>query len=335
MFSSLLIRWLLVALFLGLLVSSRLPGGAAARLGRWPRAAVDFVVLPAADPLRQLSARLPGIAPEGAKEVLADAELRERLAWALRENDRLKAQLRSEHEAVAWFKQISTFVKFEEVALVSAGVAAGEVNAEHPSLTLSSGTDGGLAPHQVVVGPGAELVGVIEDSVGRFSCRVRAFSWPKTVLDCRIMSPKHEGDGIPVRLRANDKGTAFECEVDIDTPVQAGDVVTFDDSSYGGYARGFVVGRVSECLDLRQIDRNAAFDGSTGAGKRAEDARLAKDLDKSIFYKRLIVRTANNLARLDRVIVLVPREDGAPAKTKAESDVKPAAQPEAKKEPLP
>ena len=85
-------------------------------------------------------------------------------------------------------------------------------------------------------------------------------------------------------------------------------------------------------------DRSAVFEGSSGAGKRAQDAKLAKDLDKSIFYKRLIVRSTNNLARLDRVIVLVPQAQASPAaapKAQVPADAKPIAKPEPQKEPLP
>lgn len=327
----------MIGLFMGLLAVSRLPAPAATVAGKWPRAAVDFLVLPAADPLRKLSARLPGIAPEAAAGPMSDADLRAQLAWAYRENDLLKAQLRTEREAVAWFGQIRAFVKFEDVKLVSAGVAAGNVDPERPLLTLSSGSKAGLAPHQVVVGAGAELVGVIEDSVGPYSCRVRAFSWPKTAIDCRIVSAKHEGEGIPVRLRANDKGTAFECDVGIDQKVGIGDVAVFDDTGFGGHARGFVVGKVAECLDLSQINRDGVFEND---GRRAADAQLAKDLDKAIFYKRLVVRPANNLTRLDRVIVLVPTSAQTPdAPPPADAAVpKPAATapgPETRKEAKP
>ncbi len=342
MLPPLITRWLLAGLFLGLLAASRLPAGAARAAGKWPRAGLDFVVLPAADPLRRICSRIPGIAPLMPQDALADADARAQLAMALRENDLLKAQLRAERAAVAWFDQIRAFVKLDEVTPVSAGVAAWTGGLERPLLTLASGSESGLAPRQVVVGAGAELVGVVEDGVGPYACRVRALSWPKTPLDCRIVPAGHEGDGIPVRLRANDAGTGFECDVDIDMPVKAGDVAILDDPGFGGHARGFVVGRVAECLDLRQASHVSAFDKpATTADNRAAEAKMAKDMAKAMFYKRLIVRGANDLARLDRVIVLVPRAAAVTAGPAAAAQpatppaATPGTKPESAKEPAP
>lgn len=291
MFPSFLTRWLLAALLLGLLVASRLPSGASRALARWPRAGLDFVVLPAAEPMQKLVKMLPGLAPAAPVEVDDPARLREQLAWALRQNDQLRAQLRAEREASKWFEQIQPFVKFSEVTPVAAGVATWEGGFERPTLVLSGGYQNGIVARQIVVGAGAELIGVVDDSVSPFSARVRALSWPGTALDCRVVSPNHDGDGIKVRLKANDKDAlfkgAFEGDIEREAKVSVGDAVILDDESFGGHARGFVVGKVEKLRDPHP------------------------DPNKNLFYKGLVVRPANDLARLSRVIVLVQKKEDA------------------------
>ncbi len=287
MLPSFVTRWLLAALLLGLLVSARLPAGAAKAVGKWPREALDFLIMPVADPLKSVSARIPGIAPQ--IPVAGDdiAALREHLAWARRQNELLKAQLRDEHEANRWFAQIQPFVNFAEVSPVPVGVATWSGDYKHPTLTLSGGGDSGVRARQIVVGAAAELVGVVDDSVTPFSSRVRALLWPGTAMDCRVVSPLREGDGVKVRLKADADGLAFEGDIEREVNVSVGDEVILDDTSFGGHARGFVVGRITELRDPHP------------------------DPNRNLFYKQVVVRGASDLARLSRVIVLVPKQEKA------------------------
>lgn len=296
-------RWLFALFLLALLAASRLPEGAARAAGRWPRAAVEFVVLPAAGPFQKLCASLPGIAPSSPEDAADPAQVREKLAWSLREVELLKAQLRAEREASRWFEQIQPFVKFSEVTPIPVGVATGSFNPKRPLFTLTGGHESGVLARQMVIGDGAEVIGITTDSVSPFSAEVRALTWPGTVLECRAVPPDRSGDGIRLRLKAQEEGGAFEGDVERQAAVAPGDEVILDDLSFGGHARGFVVGRVEKILDPHP------------------------DPDRNLFYKRLIIRPQNNLSRVSRVIVLAQKQgDGADAGAKAPVAMPPVKQ---------
>lgn len=296
-----LFRWLFALFLLALLAASRLPEGVARTVGRWPRAALEFLVLPAGDPLQKLCASVPGIAPSAPEEAADPAVLRGKLAWALREVEQLKAQLRAEREAGRWFAQIEPFVKFSQTTPLPVGVAAGSFNPKRPLLTLAGGYENGIMARQMVVGDGAEVIGATTDAVSPFSAEVRALTWPGTVLECRVVPPDRSGDGIKLRLKAQEDGGVFEGDLERQAKVAPGDEVILDDLSFGGHARGFVVGKVEKVLDPHP------------------------DPNRNLFYKQLIVRPGNNLSRVSRVIVLVPKQGSAvkePVKEPAKDPVK-------------
>lgn len=212
-----------------------------------------------------------------------ETQLRTQYQRALQYARRLEDELHEARTQIMQLSQVRQHLDLSGIQLVPASVVGSTSGRAHPTLVIRPLNHRRSRHHRLeegmVVAHGFNLVGRV-GSVGPVTAVVGLIHQLGRELVVRVVPPV---PGAPPRelvtsLRPHDP-TRFVAEIDIDDPVQTGDLVHLSDPAWPAEARGLVVGRVTA---------------------------IEKDPDDPLLRRLAIVSPIQSLSHLDRVVVLVP-----------------------------
>ncbi len=233
-----------------LLIASFLPFGAASAIASIPRKFVRAVTAPVSAPLNALGRALRP--PRHVEPDLGSADqMRAELGLALQRINSLQSQLKAANERIAVLSQVRQTAGMTGSRLIDARVSGFSSRRNHPVLHLTRGTSSGVNNGMAAVW-GFNLVGVIENAGSR-NADVRLITAPKTSMEVTFAPPTADPSAprYTDRIKLADDGRTFEAVVNLDAPVQVGDLAHLNDAAgnWPPLAKGFVVGRVIDVND--------------------------------------------------------------------------------------
>jgi len=275
-------RRALAAIVVLLIISSMLPSGAGAWVAAAPRQWIEALTMPLAHPLHALGVRLRGQTPAN-DETLNHEQVLQNLAQAANYARRLEAENRQLREQIAQYEMLKRLddegrVNLEGVHFLSADVTGWSGRGPGRLLTINRGKNHDVQDGQVVT-DGINLVGRVVD-VGGMTASVQLITAEDRRIEVRITPPlsAEPTRDVPGHLQPHHKKGIFTMPVEIQSPVQVGDLAHLSGGAWPNEALGFVVGKVTS---------------------------FAEDPDP-LNFRTVVVEPAIDLMHLQRVVVLVP-----------------------------
>jgi rod shape-determining protein MreC len=260
-----------------LFISSVVPARAARVVAAGPREVVRLALSPATALLTSLSMTV--YEPTSVEVDFGDAaQLQEHYGQARQYIEQLERQVAALQEENARLRQVGEVISVGTARPVPAKVTAISNDTLKPVAVIDRGQNQGIRAGLVVVN-GYRLVGKVE-AAGPFTADVQLITAAGTALRVHLTPATGSSGAHEVQewIKRADDSESFYADVNLNSPIQVGDLAFLADDLWPAEAMGFVVGVVE---------------------------RIGEDPKNPLAMKRIFVRPL--VQPLSRVEVLVPQ----------------------------